>query len=79
MAVGGPALASRSVRRAESMTRRHRTWHAWGWIALGPAVAIGLMAGLLNRRPVPMRDEVKAARAAAKLPINTAGQVEGRP
>ncbi len=38
------------------MTRSHRKWHAWGWAVLGPLVVIGLFAGLINRRPIPLED-----------------------
>jgi hypothetical protein len=35
------------------MTRAHRGWHAWLWLALGLLVAAGFVAGLLAR-PAPV-------------------------
>lgn len=31
------------------MTRKHRRWHAWLWLVLGPLLAAGLVIGILAR------------------------------
>lgn len=35
------------------MTLRHRRWHFWMWLLLGPAIAVGLVLSW-NARPVPV-------------------------
>lgn len=37
------------------MTHRHRAWHAWAWMIVGPLVLVGLAAGLINRRPIAIQ------------------------
>lgn len=37
------------------MTYRHRAWHAWAWMIVGPLILLGLAAGLFNRRPIAIQ------------------------
>lgn len=44
------------------MTRAQRRWHFFAWTALGPLLALGLLAALAARRPA---HPVQVARGAA--------------
>jgi cytochrome c oxidase assembly factor CtaG len=37
------------------VTYRHRAWHAWAWMIVGPLIVLGLAAGLINRRPIAIQ------------------------
>ncbi len=54
------------------MKRAHRTWHVRAWLVLGPLIVLGLLAGLANRRPLPL-DDAAAAEAVRTADSRTEG------
>jgi hypothetical protein len=59
------------------VTRNHRRWHAWVWLALGPFLALGFVVGLLARptpvgEPTPLAAPGGAPKEDTKTPAREA-------
>ena len=80
MAADANALEELCAGSESPVTYRHRAWHAWAWMIVGPLIVLGLAAGLINRRPIAFQPgEVETNVKQDTTTVNDVSHFESAP